>query len=691
MMRYWIAVVMMSGLALGAAQSSGQAEILYERAVQKETADGDLKAALDLYRQAAAKAESNRAVAAKALLRMGQCYEKLGLADARKTYERVASEYADQKELAAEARRRLGPAGGRATGVVARRIEVPAGVEERVHEVSHDGRFLVCSGTDRSIYLREVEGGGTKMILGPSQVNRHPLRLSPDGSRIAFILGAGTGGEPKLQVFRTDGAQVRSFEAKDLGGRPAMPSLASWSADGQSLLLIAGLRRRGENPKWVLVRVADGTVQDLGSAQRMSGSIHQVKLSPDARFIAYTKRGGPGYMGNGIGVRSLDGSHDVAISPSGSNPLWTPDGKRVLFTSNSRGPTDLWAVPIADGKPAGPVERIGEGFDWPLGMTRDGEVFHQKVIEVRDIYTMEFDPQTGRPTSKANKITHRYVNAGSAWSPDGKLLAYVSLRDGKEPGAGEPAMLVVRTVATGEERVVTPRIPLDMNLANPQWFPDNRSLLIQPQWGEQSGQLAKVDVLTGDVQLLPKPGRLGNSGNWYDSGATLSPDGRTLYYPARGSKANEGDIVRCDVSGGEEKVLRTLTASRGTAISVSPDGNRLAFWVDNTLMTMPATGGEPVAVKTGNTVRWGGFNSWSPDGKRIFFVSQAKPGAPGPNEQCDIWSVPVEGGEPVPLGIGLHTLWFFHIHPDGKRIAFYDEYYPPGEIWSLRNLPRAGR
>jgi Tol biopolymer transport system component len=297
------------------------------------------------------------------------------------------------------------------------------------------------------------------------------------------------------------------------------------------------------------------------------------------------------------------------------------------------------------------------------------------------------DPQSGRATSKPIKLTHRYTNTGPVWSPDGKLLAYASIRDGMEPGSGDPASLVVRTMASGEERVVAPRVPLDMNLANPQWFPGGRALLIQPQWGPQGGKLAKVDIDTGGVELLPAPRVWSNSGNWYDAGATLSPDGRTLYFPSAGGEPGKVRIVRRELSSGDERELRTLNARRPVHISVSPDGNHLAFWVDGTLMTMPSRGGEPVAVNTGAAARWAAFTSWSPDGKRIFFVGMAKPEERVRNQECDIFSVSVAGGEPVPLGLGLHTIWFFHIHPDGKRIVFYDEFYPENEIWALKNLP----
>jgi len=47
---------------------------------------------------------ARRATVATALLRMGQCHEKLGNAEARTAYERLVRDYADQGEIVAQAR-----------------------------------------------------------------------------------------------------------------------------------------------------------------------------------------------------------------------------------------------------------------------------------------------------------------------------------------------------------------------------------------------------------------------------------------------------------------------------------------------------------------------------------------------------------------------------------------------------------
>src|ERR1039458_4410677 len=105
-----IAAVLLAVLPALTAQSQDKAEAALKAAVDKETVDGNLKAAIEQYKKLAQGA--NKPVAARALVRLGECYEKQGNADARKTYEQVLSKFGDQKEAVAQARARLAKLGG---------------------------------------------------------------------------------------------------------------------------------------------------------------------------------------------------------------------------------------------------------------------------------------------------------------------------------------------------------------------------------------------------------------------------------------------------------------------------------------------------------------------------------------------------------------------------------------------------
>jgi len=83
-------------IALVAAQSRSAAD-QYQEALRLEEVKGDLKAAIDQYKQLAQN--SDRAIAAKALVQMAGCYEKLGQDDARVTYERVVKQFPDHQRL----------------------------------------------------------------------------------------------------------------------------------------------------------------------------------------------------------------------------------------------------------------------------------------------------------------------------------------------------------------------------------------------------------------------------------------------------------------------------------------------------------------------------------------------------------------------------------------------------------------
>jgi tetratricopeptide (TPR) repeat protein len=94
--------------ALAVVSLSAQADVTLEKARRKETLEGDLKGAIALYTKAIAEAKGDRSLSAKALIRMAECHQKLGDAEARTIYERIVRDYDDQKDAVSIARARLG-------------------------------------------------------------------------------------------------------------------------------------------------------------------------------------------------------------------------------------------------------------------------------------------------------------------------------------------------------------------------------------------------------------------------------------------------------------------------------------------------------------------------------------------------------------------------------------------------------
>src|SRR6187455_2923416 len=100
------AVAVLITIAVASAPAGAQdAERLFKVAMNTELVEGNLRAAIEQYRKVAESAP--RPLAAQALLRMAESYQKLGDVEAQKIYERLTRDYADQRETVAIARTRL--------------------------------------------------------------------------------------------------------------------------------------------------------------------------------------------------------------------------------------------------------------------------------------------------------------------------------------------------------------------------------------------------------------------------------------------------------------------------------------------------------------------------------------------------------------------------------------------------------
>ena len=89
-----IATMAIAGLRLTAApQTNASGEKLLAAAKHKATDDGDVPASIEMYKQIAANAGGDRALAARALLAVAEGYDTLGRPEARTTYETILKKY----------------------------------------------------------------------------------------------------------------------------------------------------------------------------------------------------------------------------------------------------------------------------------------------------------------------------------------------------------------------------------------------------------------------------------------------------------------------------------------------------------------------------------------------------------------------------------------------------------------------
>jgi outer membrane protein assembly factor BamD (BamD/ComL family) len=86
-----ISALLLAGVAIS--QKNDAPEAMLRVAMDKEIVDGDLKSAIEQYKKIIAQRGASRELVAKALVRLGICYEKQGSIEARQAYERVTREF----------------------------------------------------------------------------------------------------------------------------------------------------------------------------------------------------------------------------------------------------------------------------------------------------------------------------------------------------------------------------------------------------------------------------------------------------------------------------------------------------------------------------------------------------------------------------------------------------------------------
>ena len=669
-----------------------KAEVALRAALERETVKGDLKGAIEQYKKIVKAYPDNRAVAAKALLHIAECYEKLGQSEAQKAYERVVSEYPDQKE-AAEARSRLAAreSGPHTKGVVVQQVWSGEDVSYD-GRLSPDGRYLGFANffSSENVAVRDLKAGETRLLThdaGP-QAWAFDAVFSPDGKQIAYGWYHDKDKDSSLRIIDSDGTHIREIARMQRGTDPA-----AWSPDGKQIAasFFYWVGYGGDNTRGIaLISTADGSITRLkstGRAPTVGG------FSPDGRFLVYSLANSPSKTDGGIFAIAVDGSGETQLVQStavNDYPFWTPDGRAIVFLSDRTGTTDLWSIRVSDGHPQGEPEllRAKVGAITPIGFARDGLLYYSTNQLETDLYTAAFDAEKLTAASPV-RITEQFIgsNYEAEPSPDGKLVAFLRSAPGfsgyafGDRRAPLDATLVIRSAATGEERSLTKIATLYyQGLRSIRWYPDSRSVLLQDGGVGAVGpkRFRKIDVETGEARTLFEGPHAGSI--W--SQPELSRDGKTLFYSIYNASTPGAKLrlMRRDLDTGQETELyrRADSSSLGFAsLTLSADGSRLAFLDtvsagQQALVTVPVNGGAVTEIHRGSgsspttPTFWGA--SWTKDGR--YLIAAGYLDGKNLTGASQLLAFPVEGGEPRVLGVTMPTISNPSVSPDGRHILF---------------------
>jgi TolB protein len=180
---------------------------------------------------------------------------------------------------------------------------------------------------------------------------------SPDGKQILFA--SDRNGDSEIYVMNADGSSPRR-----LTRQPGDDSHPHWSPDGSRIVFNSARATPDLSADWakqhheIFTMAADGS--DVRQITRIRTVSTYPSYSPDGKRIVFRRvTDEPAFIwdlttsarNSEVFVMNADGSELVNISKSAAYdgwPAWSPDGKRIVFSSNRAGPANIGQIYAVD-------------------------------------------------------------------------------------------------------------------------------------------------------------------------------------------------------------------------------------------------------------------------------------------------------------------------------------------------------
>ncbi len=467
--------------------------------------------------------------------------------------------------------------------------------------------------------------------------------ISPDGNRVAFAWRSAT--SDNLDIYVKQPGAETLFQ---LTSHPARELNPAWSPDGSTI----AFARREKDTCGIYA------IPALGGAERKLSDCHpesdpDLAWSADGKWLAFTDRTDAraphtifllaldtyekrrltslpaGYVGENylafspvepvlaFSRSSALGVEDIYLLPiSGGEPrrltfdnlkvhglTWTPDGKRLVYSSNRGGNFSLWQVAAAGGKPEW-VAAGGGNAEEPAIAWRGNRLVYQLWNEQTDIWRIE--------RTKGQEISYTPLIASTQWdwnpqfSPDGHQIAFVSDRS----GAAE--IWIAGRNGENPAQLTSFKGPYTNH---PRWSPDGSNIAFETP-ANGNFDIYAISKAGGAPRRLTSEVSEERSPSW-------SRDGRWIYFAS--NRSGQWQVWKIAAAGG---AAVQFTSHGGFAAFESPDGAWLYFTKQHTpgLWRIPARGGaEKLVLDKLNPVDW---NNWAVVSEGVYFIERAVPDRP---------------------------------------------------------------
>jgi Tol biopolymer transport system component len=313
---------------------------------------------------------------------------------------------------------------------------------------SPDGKFLAVS--DRSpdesasiCFVSTETREKRRMTLPPREYSGDSLpSFSPDGKTLAFVRTRSNFTNDIYVLRPTSGGSAAAAPRRITSGPGYIQGL-DWTRDGRglvfSLLESGGLALR--------MIPADGGVPEPLMGVGEGGT--KPSVSRHSNRLAYERPLGDSNIWRISGPRSNQRTGPpekwIASTLADAEPQYSPDGKKIVFSSSRSGTQELWTADSNDGEPTQLTSFGGPLVGSPRWSPDSRWIaFDASTSDNSHIFVISADG--GRPRQFTQGSTN---NVRPSWSSDGKWIYFGSNRSGewqvwKAPGRGGDALQVTK-------------------------------------------------------------------------------------------------------------------------------------------------------------------------------------------------------------------------------------------------------